>query len=319
MKKNFTLLTAVVCGLALNAKTLYLNPNDDWKKDGARFAIYAFDNSQSLNEWYDMSAISGGYYQATVDDKYPTVIFCRMNGSASENKWENKWNQTQDMAIEADKNLCNIGGWDNAGSWSVYSEGQGGGDNPGGGGQGGGESTGEHDYYLKGFCNGADITTPTAEEQFEAGVLTYTFTGDGNGMGYFFILVCEAGQVVGECYMAKQFTTENHCTLYNEQKEGASQKMGVPAGTVTFYLYDNGDGSLELSTVELQGKTLVGGGSGEGGEGGGQGGGDNPGGQGQDAVDNVTTPTVITKTIENGQVVIIKNGIRFNLLGAQLH
>ena len=36
------------------------------------------------------------------------------------------------------------------------------------------------------------------------------------------------------------------------------------------------------------------------------------------AVENTTVRTNITKTIENGQVVIIKNGVRYNLLGAQL-
>ena len=140
--------------------------------------------------------------------------------------------------------------------------------------------------------------------------MTYTFTGDGNGLGYFFILVCDAGQVVGECYMAKEFTTESHCTLFNEQKAGASQKMGVPQGTVNFFLYDNGDGSYELSTVELSGKTLVGGG---------EGGGDNPGQGGEpSAVDNTTIATKVVKTVVNGQVVIIRDGVRYNLLGAQL-
>ena len=40
-----------------------------------------------------------------------------------------------------------------------------------------------------------------------------------------------------------------------------------------------------------------------------------------DEEDAVETPTVkanITKTIENGQVVLIKDGVRYNLLGAQL-
>lgn len=114
-----------------SAKTLYLDPNDDWKSDRARFALYAYVGGD--NTWYNMTPVSGNadLYQVTVDDKYTTVIFCRMNGSASENIWGNKWNQTQDMVVQSDKNLCVINGWDNAGSWSVYNAG--GGDQPGGG------------------------------------------------------------------------------------------------------------------------------------------------------------------------------------------
>lgn len=104
-----------------NAKTFYLKPNSNWTQANARFAIYAFGSGEA---WFDMTAVSGnaGYYQATVDDKYPQVIFCRMNPSAAANVWANKWNQTQDMAVQSDKNLCIImdGEWDNGGYWTVY-------------------------------------------------------------------------------------------------------------------------------------------------------------------------------------------------------
>ena len=156
---------------------------------------------------------------------------------------------------------------------------------------------GAKDYFLKGYCNGADITTPTAEELFEGGMLTYTFTGDANHMGYFFILVCEAGQIVGDCYMAAEFTTDSHCTLVKE--DGAHcQKMGVAEGTVTFYLYDNGDGTLELSTAPIPGKTLVGG--------------------GDQAIENTTVNTKARKTIINGQLVIIRGDKMFDATGRQL-
>jgi hypothetical protein len=38
----------------------------------------------------------------------------------------------------------------------------------------------------------------------------------------------------------------------------------------------------------------------------------------EDAVETTTVKANITKTIENGQVVLIKDGVRYNLLGAQL-
>ncbi len=120
MRKILSLLmVSLMAVFNLSAKTLYLAPNDGWKSDGARFAVYAFGSGDA---WYSMTAVEGedGLYQAAVDDKYTTVIFCRMNGSAAENNWDNRYNQTQNMDIEADKNLCNISGWDNAGAWGVY-------------------------------------------------------------------------------------------------------------------------------------------------------------------------------------------------------
>ncbi len=123
------MLWVAVCNT--EAKTLYLQPNNDWKSAGARFSIYAYVGGD--NTWYNMTPVSGNadLYQATVDDKYTTLIFCRMNGSESENDWKNRWNQTQNMGVQSDKNLCVINGWDNAGSWSFYDAG--GGDQPGGG------------------------------------------------------------------------------------------------------------------------------------------------------------------------------------------
>jgi len=107
------------------AKTLYLKPNSNWKIDNARFAVYAFGSGET---WYSMTAVpdNAGYYQATVDDKYPQVIFCRMNPAKSENNWngDTKWNQTQDMTVTAGKDLCLIteGTWDNNGTWSIYGD-----------------------------------------------------------------------------------------------------------------------------------------------------------------------------------------------------
>lgn len=127
----------------------------------------------------------------------------------------------------------------------------------GGGGGGGGDPQpggGAKDYYLKGYCNGADIEQPTYDELFENGILEYTFTGDAYNMGYFFILVCDKGQKVGVGYMTTEFVSGvTHATL---TKDG-QQKFGVPEGSVTFYLYDNEDGTFELSTEELPGKKLV--------------------------------------------------------------
>ena len=37
-----------------------------------------------------------------------------------------------------------------------------------------------------------------------------------------------------------------------------SDKLHIPAGNYTLYLYDNGDGTVELAYQEMAGKTLIG-------------------------------------------------------------
>ena len=83
--------------------TLYFKPSTEWKSDGARFAAYFFVGSNTYT-WASMTDPDGdGYYECAVPSGgYTSVIFCRMNGSASANSWDNKWNQTADLTIPTD-------------------------------------------------------------------------------------------------------------------------------------------------------------------------------------------------------------------------
>lgn len=88
--------------------TLYLQPNENWKKDNARFAAYFFKNGET---WVDMTdADADGIYEVVVPTEaaYPNVIFCRMNPNATENTWDNKWNQTGDLTMPTDGNVLYI-------------------------------------------------------------------------------------------------------------------------------------------------------------------------------------------------------------------
>lgn len=103
--------------------TLYLQPNENWKKDNARFALYYFNDSG--NGWASMSDSDGdGIYEGVVQEGYSNVIFCRMNPSATDNNWKNKWNQTANLMIQADgKNYYIVadGAWNGEiGSWSTF-------------------------------------------------------------------------------------------------------------------------------------------------------------------------------------------------------
>ena len=284
MKKIFTLFAAVLCGMMMNAKTLYLAPGV-WEADNAKFALYYFNDGQE-GVFGDYMTKTGDVYQGSIS-------------------WESKWNQTEDLVVPADKNLYTISDWGgdkSPGEWSVYGNG-GGNENPGGqggetpGGQGGTQS-GAKDYYLRGYFNGVDTQVPTAEELFENGVLAdFTFTGDGNGLGYFYVMECDEGQVVGVDYMLTEYIAGTHGTLV----KGGNQKLGVQAGTVTFYLYDNGDGSLELSTEVIAGKTLVGGG-------------EDP----NQAINQVESRKQVRKMIIDGQLRIVRGEKVFDATGRQL-
>lgn len=172
------------------------------------------------------------------------------------------------------------------------------GDEPGPGPQ---PSTGAHDYYLKGYRGptSGNIETPTIEEQFEGGILAdYAFEGDSKGLGYFFVLVCDEGAVIGKEYMAKDYSDATHCTLYSKDDTGYVEKLGVPAPSATFYLYDNGDGTLELSIEPLPGKTLVGG--------------------GEQAIENTIVTEKARKQIIDGQLRIIRGDKMYDATGKAL-
>ena len=106
-----------------DAPMLYLKPNSNWLQANARFAAYFFGNGE---RWVDMTkSDSAGIYEVAIptDKKFPNVIFCRMNPSATANNWDNKWNQTSDLVIPTNgNNLYTVkeGTWDKGGgTWSV--------------------------------------------------------------------------------------------------------------------------------------------------------------------------------------------------------
>ena len=135
MKKGLLTIAVLFAALGLSARTLYLVPGV-WTTDGAKFAIYYF-NSGSDNGWSAfMTSADESTVKADIPDNYSTVIFVRLNPSASAPDWNAKWNQTEDLTISGDNNLFTISDWGgdkSPGEWSVYGQ-QGGGDNPGGGG-----------------------------------------------------------------------------------------------------------------------------------------------------------------------------------------
>lgn len=96
MRKLKLLLTLCLVAIAASAsKTVNLVPGP-WDKDGARYAICQLTDPQ---KWFDFTDSDGdGTFSATIADDNAKIILCRMNGSTTENNWDNKWNQTADLA-----------------------------------------------------------------------------------------------------------------------------------------------------------------------------------------------------------------------------
>lgn len=101
---------------------VYFQPTSDWKKDNARFAAYFFKEG-GANTWASMSQSStNGVYKCDIPNgDYDKIIFCRMNPQNTTNNWDNKWNQSANIALQINQ-LCtqNTGVWDSwSGSWST--------------------------------------------------------------------------------------------------------------------------------------------------------------------------------------------------------
>lgn len=117
-------------------KTYYFIPNDNWKKQNngvdVRFAAFVHNSTNGNDSWCNMKYDEAlGYYkfELTPSDGYNQVIFCRMDGSNTENDWRYKLNQTPSSGsgsgyeiLPADERNCYTlnGGLDNCGgTWST--------------------------------------------------------------------------------------------------------------------------------------------------------------------------------------------------------
>lgn len=117
MRKLKLLLTLCLVAIAANAsKTVYLKPSANWLQDNARFALYMFTGTDE-GVWTDFAAVTGaeGIYSAEFNETYASMILCRMNPGDTENKWDNKWNQSDDLTAPAASGLLYTlaEGWDN--------------------------------------------------------------------------------------------------------------------------------------------------------------------------------------------------------------
>jgi len=238
--------------------TLYLVPGSAWKADKARFAAYYF-NDAGGKEWVSMTdEDEDGVYEAAIPEgEWTNVIFCRMNPEKTENNWENNWNQTNDLAIEERKNCFTI-----THPWSVT-------------------NTGEWSYFTPGMTppevsdpsqgdSNPDLTEPAKRKYCLIGYIDGVDVGDGNNWEDIVNVFDENGQITltieEEAYVCVKDTTcsawfmtlgwlgkdVTETVLYNANTtslpEGVEfNKLYVPAGTYTFTIVENADGTVKLS------------------------------------------------------------------------
>ncbi|MBQ8057624.1 MAG: CotH kinase family protein [Ruminococcus sp.] len=112
-------------GATITGGTTFYLKADFWDASDAteRYAAF-FCNGSSTEAWYSAEGPNDdGYYWVTVNsgESHANIIWCRMNGAATANNWDNKWNQTGDIVWDGTSNLFTISQWDGQTSgWSTY-------------------------------------------------------------------------------------------------------------------------------------------------------------------------------------------------------
>lgn len=117
----------------VSGDTIYFYPNNEWKKDSAKFGAYFVGTNG--DKWIGLfDDDDDKYYSATVPSGGPfsTVKFLRMSSSVSDDTLkaggtsnpDNVWNNTQNLTKPSDNNCYTLNdGWDTGGTWSTYSGG----------------------------------------------------------------------------------------------------------------------------------------------------------------------------------------------------
>lgn len=107
---------------AAGGTMIYLKPNSNWLKDGARFAVYYWTGSG--DDWVNMTKVETGVYKAEIPS-CTGFKFVRLNGSGTENNFNdgNRWNETGNLTLQSEKNCYSIASdaWSfGNGTWGTY-------------------------------------------------------------------------------------------------------------------------------------------------------------------------------------------------------
>ena len=121
MKKLLTLFSVLLSVISLNARVIYLVPND-WKSDNAALFVHSWGSGTDIAG--QMTKVTDNLYQYEIGDNTNCLFVRQSPDLGATINWDQKWNQTADLAVPADKNCYTITGWGpNDGAWSVHNGG----------------------------------------------------------------------------------------------------------------------------------------------------------------------------------------------------
>ena len=112
--------TCTVCGGADPdyVSKVYLQPGSEWSSADAWFAAWF----TGADTWAVMTDAAGnGYYSCEIPEGATGVVFVRMNPSVTAPSWNGgeKWNQTVDLSVEANRLFVIDNPWNEASDWKA--------------------------------------------------------------------------------------------------------------------------------------------------------------------------------------------------------
>lgn len=128
IKLSFLLLCAV-CSVTnvwgwniTSGQVYYFKRSASWNQGNERYAV-AFGDGDNTYYWYSCQQVPGesDVFYAVSNGNYNWMIFCRMNGSTTDNKWDNRWNECDKVQPNNNYNKFDMtGDWGGGFNWYKY-------------------------------------------------------------------------------------------------------------------------------------------------------------------------------------------------------
>ena len=121
--KKLTITYPELPDFSKQSTTIYFRPSADWKQESPRFAAYFF--GASAEQWAEMTDNDGdGIYEVNNTKTHLSVKFCRLDPKKADYDWTNTvWNQSSNCAIPSTVENCWVvknGEWNGAtGTWAM--------------------------------------------------------------------------------------------------------------------------------------------------------------------------------------------------------
>lgn len=98
---------------SITSRELYLDVTN-WGYSDAKYSIWVNDDSA----FTVMTKVSSTLYKVTITNTSSKIIFVRMKGTTNADSWDYRWNQTDDLDLDATKDKFKITNY-SYGSWSL--------------------------------------------------------------------------------------------------------------------------------------------------------------------------------------------------------